>query len=159
MAEAFSKHKKILVTILLLNIGLVATHEGEFWPFSIYPMFSQAGKQWSRGLVERVSDTSAVDLWQTKPLNSIKGRVLPLQQYNIHEIDFANYINKTYDWDEKRLNGLRSTFRINNYSDQMWLATRVTGYLTEADTVAIEAIPLFLFTPDTTIKNPYLFTD
>lgn len=144
--------------MLLVNIVLVATHDGEFWPFSIYPMFSQAGRQWSRGVIEQVEDTSAINLWETKPLAEIEDRVLPLKKYNIHEIDFANYINKTEIWTEERLFGLRNTFGINNYKDQKWMVTRVTGYLV-GDSVAIDAIPLFLYTADTTIKNPHLFSD
>lgn len=120
-------------------------------------MFSQGGKQWTRGVVERVDDPTRADLWQTKPLHEIRDRVLPLKDYNIHEIDYANYINKTKVWNDESLNGLRSVFQIDDYEDETWIATRVTGYLTETDSVVVEAIPLFLFTADTTIKNPLLF--
>lgn len=157
--ESFKKHKKILIWTLVVNIVLVATHLGEFWPFSIFPMFSQAGKEWSRGVVEQVSDSSRTDLWKTKPITEIEDRVLPLKDYGIHEIDFANFITKTKVWNEKRLNGLRSTFQIDQYPGEMWLATRVRGYMNEQDSVVIEAIPMFLFTADTTIKNPHLFSE
>ncbi len=138
---------------------MLATHEGEFWPFSIYPMFSQAGNPWSRGLVEEVQDTTREDLWDIKPLHEVEDRVLTLKDYGIHEIDFANYISKTKVWDEEKINGLRSTFQIDKYPGKMWMATRVTGYLTEDDSVVIETIPMFLFTADTTIKNPTLFQE
>ncbi|MFP8488062.1 hypothetical protein ACKGJO_03100 [Gracilimonas sp. Q87] len=157
--ESFKKHKKILIWTLVVNIVLVATHLGEFWPFSIFPMFSQAGKEWSRGVVEQVSDSSRTDLWKTKPITEIEDRVLPLKDYGIHEIDFANFITKTKVWNEKRLNGLRSTFQIDQYPGEMWLATRVRGYMNEQDSVVIEAIPMFLFTADSTIKNPHLFSE
>lgn len=122
-------------------------------------MFSQAGKEWSRGVVEQVNDSTRADLWQTKPLEEIEGRILPLKDYGIHEIDFANFITKTKVWNEKRLNGMRSTFQIDQYPDEMWLATRVRGYMNEEDSVVIEAIPMFLFTADTTIKNPNMFSE
>ncbi|MTI88609.1 MAG: hypothetical protein FH748_11630 [Balneolaceae bacterium] len=122
-------------------------------------MFSQAGNPWSRGVVERVTDSTRTDLWQTKPIEAIENRILPLKDYGIHEIDFANYISKTKNWDKGKLNGLRTTFQIDKYPGEMWLATRVRGYLTEEDSVVIEAIPMFLFTADTTIKNPLLFPD
>ncbi len=144
---------------LLINILLVATHLGEFWPFSIFPMFSQAGKEWSRGVVEQVEDSSRADLWETKSISEIENRILPLKDYGIHEIDFANFITKTKVWNEKRLNGMRSTFQIDQYPGEMWLATRVRGYMDERDSVVIEAIPMFLFTADTTIKNPHLFPE
>lgn len=152
------KYKRIIAVILVLNILLVATHEGEFWPFSIYPMFSQAGKPWSRGVVENVQDTSRTNLWETKPIGEISNRILPLEKYGIHEIDFANYISKTKNWDAKKINGLRSTFQIDDHPGEMWLATRVTGSLNENGTVIIKAIPMFLFTADSTYKNPNLFS-
>ena len=120
-------------------------------------MFSQAGNPWSRGLIEEVQDSSRTDLWEIKPLEEIENRVLTMEDYGIHEIDFANYISKTKVWDDGKLNGLRSTFQIDQYPGKMWMATRVRGYLTENDSVVIETIPMFLFTADTTIKNPNLF--
>ena len=153
------KHKRIIVTVLVINILLVSTHEGEFWPFSIFPMFSQAGKPWSRGVVEDVQDTTRTDLWETKPIAEIENRILPLQQYGIHEIDFANYISKTKTWNQERINGLRSTFQIDQYPGEIWIATRVTGHINEQDSVVIKAIPMFLFTADTTLKNPNLFAN
>ncbi len=153
-----TKHKRIIGIVLLINILLVSTHEGEFWPFSIFPMFSQAGNPWSRGIVENVQDTTRADMWTSKPLTEIDDRILPLEEYGIHEIDYANYISKTKDWTPKKINGLRSTFQIDQYPDQMWMATRVVGSLTERDSVQIEAIPMFLFTADTTLKNPHLFS-
>lgn len=157
--ETFKKHKKILLWTLVVNIVLVATHLGEFWPFSIFPMFSQAGKEWSRGVVEQVSDSTRSDLWQTKSITEIEDRILPLKDYGIHEIDFANFITKTKVWNEKRLNGMRSTFQIDQHPGEMWLATRVRGYMNDQDSVVIEAIPMILFTADTTIKNPHLFSE
>lgn len=153
----FTKYKRIIGAVLLLNILLVATHEGEFWPFSIYPMFSQAGKPWSRGVVEDVRDTTRTDLWETKPIEAINHRILPLEDYGIHEIDFANYISKTQNWNAQKINGLRSTFQISDYPGEMWMATRVVGSINEQNSVVIKAIPMFLFSADSTYKNPNLF--
>lgn len=153
------KHKRIVGVVLLVNILLVSTHLGEFFPFSIFPMFSQAGKPWSRGVVENVQDTTRANLWETKPIGEIEDRVLPLQKYGIHSIDYANYISKTKDWTPKKINGLRSTFQIDQHPGQMWMATRVVGSITEQDSVVIKAIPMFLFTADTTYKNPRLFSN
>ena len=33
----------LLVSLFMLQTLLVSTHLGEFWPFSIYPMFSRGG--------------------------------------------------------------------------------------------------------------------
>lgn len=153
------KYKRIIFTVLFINILLVSTHEGEFWPFSIFPMFSQAGIPWSRGVVENVQDTSRANLWETKSIGTIDHRILPLEKYGIHSIDFANYISKTKNWDNKKINGLRSTFGINDHPGQMWMATRVTGAINEQDSIEIKAIPMFLFTADTTYKKPNLFSE
>jgi hypothetical protein len=153
------KHKRIISAVLLVNILLVSTHQGEFWPFSIFPMFSQAGKDWSRGVVENVQDTTLSNLWNTKSITEIEDRILPLQEYGIHEIDFANYISKTKKWNSQRINGLRSTFQIDQYPDQMWMATRVVGTFDQQNEVVVKAIPMFLFTADTTLKNPLLFPE
>ncbi|MCW9707360.1 hypothetical protein [Fodinibius salsisoli] len=153
------KYKHIIYTVLLINIVLVSTHEGEFWPFSIFPMFSQAGIPWSRGVVENVQDTTRADLWDSKPITAIDNRILPLEKHGIHSIDYANYISKTKDWNTKKINGLRSTFGIDNHPGQMWMATRVVGSINEQDSVVIQAIPMFLFTADSTYKNPRLFSE
>lgn len=151
--------KRLLVITFIINAILVSTHEGEFWPFSIFPMFSQAGQPWSRGVVEQVQDEHRPDLWEIKPLEEIEQRVLPLENYGIHEIDFANFISKTTVWDQKRINGLRSTFSIEQYPDQKWMATRVKGFLTDDNEVTIRTYPMLLVTADTTYKNPNIFTD
>lgn len=153
-----STHKRIIGIVLIINILLVSTHEGEFWPFSIFPMFSQTGNPWSRGVVENVQDTTRANLWETKSISDIDDRILPLEEYGIHEIDYANYISKTKTWDTDKIIGLRSTFQIDQHPGQMWMATRVVGALTEQDSVEIKAIPMFLFTADTTIKNSNLFS-
>ena len=155
--QIFNKHKKIVLVVFLISALLLATHKGEFWPFSIFPMFSTAGQPWSRALVEEVRDTTRSDLWEVKPLQSIENRVLSLDKYGVYEIDFANYMNKTQNWDQNKINGLRSTLQINNHPDKMWMATKVTGKLSSSDSITVQTVPLILFTADTTILNPLLF--
>ena len=48
------KALRITLGTLIVYALLVATHLGEFWPFSIYPMFSQAGNPWSRAVVREM---------------------------------------------------------------------------------------------------------
>ncbi|MDX1586597.1 MAG: hypothetical protein R3222_07630, partial [Balneolaceae bacterium] len=76
--KKFTKYKFILIAVLVVNIALVATHEGEFWPFSIFPMFSQAGNPWSRGVLERVDNRNDTSIWATKTISDIKDRVVSL---------------------------------------------------------------------------------
>ena len=151
------KMKLLLIAAFLVNVLLVSTHKGEFWPFSIFPMFSQAGNPWSRGVVENVENPDRPDLWDTKPLQSISDRVVPLSEHGINDIDYANFISKTEDWNRKRIQALRDMFQIEQREKEMWLATRVRGRLTEEASVGVAAIPMFLLTPDTTYKNPNIF--
>lgn len=157
--DNFSKYKRILFSVLILNILLVSTHEGEFWPFSIFPMFSQAGNLWSRGVVEQVDTTQTSDIWKTKTIPEIENRVLSLDSIGVDAIDYANFVSKTKEWNPKRVKALRDLLKIENYPGSMWMATRVQGYLTENDSVVVEAIPLFLVTQDTTFQNPLLFSN
>lgn len=157
--DNFSKYKRILFSVLILNILLVSTHEGEFWPFSIFPMFSQAGNPWSRGVVQQVETTQTSDIWKTKTIPEIENRVLSLDSIGVDAIDYANFVSKTKEWNPKRVKALRDLLKIENYPGSMWMATRVQGYLTENDSVVVEAIPLFLVTQDTTFQNPLLFSN
>lgn len=47
--------------VLVVYALLVATHLGEFWPFSIYPMFSQAGTPWTRAVVRELPSQTDPD--------------------------------------------------------------------------------------------------
>jgi hypothetical protein len=155
--NGFKKHKKILAVVLLINILLVATHEGEFWPFSIFPMFSQAGNPWSRALVIEVDDAPEEQLWETVSLEEINGRFISLYGHGVDAIDYANFISKTKDWNDRRLNALRGLLDAESLGDKKWLIARVDGYLTESDSVVVSSVPLFLLTADSTYKNPKLF--
>ncbi len=153
----YTKYKKILIAVLVINVILVATHEGEFWPFSIFPMFSQAGNPWTRAMVQQVDDRQMEDLWSVRPLHEVSDRAVAIEDYGVDQIDYSNFISKTTDWNQKRIQSLRTYLDIDNLPEQKWLITKVDGYLTEADSVIVEATPLFLFTSDSTFKNPNIF--
>ncbi|HMB97966.1 MAG TPA: hypothetical protein VKM36_05755 [Balneolaceae bacterium] len=155
--DLFSRHKKILAGILLINILLVATHEGEFWPFSIFPMFSQAGNPWSRALVIEVDNPSDEQLWGSVSLEEVNGRFISLYGHGVDAIDYANFISKTKEWNDRRVKALRDLLDAESLGDKKWLIARVDGHLTETDSVVVSTVPLFLLTADSTHKNPKLF--
>lgn len=157
--ERFTKYKFILLVTLIINTLLVATHKGEFWPFSIFPMFSQAGNEWSRGLVQTVDHIDEPTIWNKKSILAIEDRVLSLDSIGVDAIDYANFISKTKEWNPKRIKALRDLLDINNYSEAKWMITRVNGYLNQKDSVIVEATPLLLFTEDTTYLNPHIFSN
>lgn len=152
--ERYTKYKYILIVTLIINALLVATHEGEFWPFSIFPMFSQAGNPWSRAVVQQVDSVSDTTIWNTKPLSEIENRVISLDSIGVDAIDFANFVSKTKNWNQKRVQALRDLVDINEHPEAKWMATQVKGSMVDDDSVVVEAIPLILVTKDTTYYNP-----
>lgn len=155
--DSFSKYKKILLWVLIVNFLLVSTHKGEFWPFSIFPMFSQAGNPWARAVVEQVDNMPQQKLWNSRTLHELNNGVVALNEYGIDTIDYANFVSKTDDWNPKRVQALRDLLDIENIGNQKWMITKVEGHLTKNDSVVVNSTPLFVFTPDTTLYNPSVF--
>lgn len=154
----YTKFKRILGAVLLVNILLVGTHEGEFWPFSIFPMFSQAGNPWTRGVVERVGDPSAEGIWKPRTLEELRGGAVGLYERGVDPIDFANFVGKTREWDRDRTEALRELLDARELRDTYWAVHRVRGYLAEGDSVVVESTPLMILSADTTIRNPKIFS-
>ena len=150
-----TRARTLLLGTLLAYGLLVATHKGEFWPFSIYPMFSQAGNPWSRAVVREVSETTAVPWNTVSSFDALPGTPFPLAEHGIDPIDLANFVSKTETWDANRLNGLRTMF-YDRVDQQDLLVVRVNGRLVGQDTVALEYVPYVLMRTDTTALNPRL---
>jgi len=154
----YRKSIRVIGGVLVVYALLVATHLGEFWPFSIYPMFSQAGNPWSRSLVREMppemADAEALS-WSSTTLADVPGAPYPLVPRGINQNDVANYVSKTKTWTPERIRGLRSIFAKNRELPAPLLVLRVRGELA-GDSVAVQATPVMLFAPDTTYLNPSL---
>lgn len=144
-----------LITFLLSGI-LLATHEGEYWPFSIYPMFSKAGNPWTRAIVTDVSNVDSSEVWQTTSLNEINGTVESILDAGVDQIDFSNFVSKTKNWDEKRVQALRTMLGEQHFRNEDWMIFKVRGRLVGEDSVTVQVTPYLLFKSDTTLFNPYL---
>lgn len=142
--------------ILLVYALLVATHRGEFWPFSIYPMFSQAGKPWTRALVQDVSQTPDSLMWQPSGLDDTPGPVVALTQTGAEQIDFSNFVSKTKNWNNNRRRALITMFGRENIGTSSWMVSKVKGRLTPQDSVIVEVMPFLLVRRDTVLRNPNL---
>ena len=140
---------------LVVYALLVATQLGEFWPFSIYPMFSQAGNPWTRAMVREMPSQTDPDTlsWDAVSLQRLPGASYPLAPKGINQNDVANYVSKTDQWSDERVQGLRSLFFKNRSVNSSLLVYRVRGELV-ADSVSISATPVLLFTPDASHLNP-----
>lgn len=155
MSPALRRAGRFLLGTLLVFALLVATHRGEFWPFSIYPMFSQAGDPWSRAVVRDLSsDTSSLQ-WEAMSLNDVPGRPFALRPNGVNNIDLANFVSKTERWTPKRREGLRSLFR-SHLPDHDLLVMRVNGRMVEGDSIEVEFVPYVHMTSDSTVLHPKL---
>lgn len=135
---------------------LVAPHEGEFWPFSIYPMFSQAGNPWTRAMVIDVTDYDADEIWETHSLEDLRGEPVPVGKYGVDQIDYSNFMSKTRNWTEPRRMALIQMFGAENIGSQKWMASKVHGKMVGEDSVAVQIQPFLLFTADSVYMNPHL---
>lgn len=153
-----SRSIKITLITFILSGVLLATHEGEYWPFSIYPMFSQAGNPWVRAIVSDVSSTDESNLWDIRSLDNIQGKVVSIKAAGVDQIDFSNFVSKTTDWNTKRIQALRTMLGESNFDNQDWMIFKVKGKLIGTDSVVVETVPYLLFRADSSFFNPNLST-
>ena len=158
--NALSSERRAMRAIgvtLLVYVVLVATHLGEFWPFSIYPMFSQAGNPWSRAIVRDISGSDAEAIrWAPVPPESLPGDPVALTDHRVDPIDLANFVSKTEVWDENRVEGLRNMFRADALAGQKLLVMRARGRFNEADSVILQFEPYVAIFNDGAVVNPTL---
>ena len=154
---------RILLVTLALYVGLVATHLGEFWPFSIYPMFSKTGRPWSRAIVRVVSAEAPESFdWSTVPIDAMPGEGFALKDHDIDPIDLANFVSKTRSWDAERVQGLHQMFarELKGDTDLLLLVMRVNGRLERdgsgKEDVVLEAVPYVMLDTERGYANPDL---
>ncbi len=138
-----------LATALAWGV-LVAAHEGEFYPFSIFPMFSQAGKPWTRVLVQE-AEAPPYD-WSYRGLDSLNG-LIPLLPLGVPQNDVSTFVGKTTEWDGASGHTLGRFMAPATRRYEAVLVYRVTGRLA-GDVASIQAHPLAFATADTLIFSP-----
>ena len=137
---------------LLVYAALVSTHEGEFWPFSIYPMFSRAGQPWHRVVAREVAPDAPV-AWAAVHSDSLPGRPFGLMTRGVEPIDLADLINKTDRWTPARINALRRL--LHTEREHRLIIVRADGELTD-DEVVVGYRPFALVHRDTVRLHPDL---
>lgn len=139
--EQTNKARTALLGVLLVYALTVATHLGEFWPFSIYPMFSQAGNPWSRSLVRELAPDDTI-AWETVTLDALPGQPYGVASGGVDAIDLANFVSKTKVWDTDRVAALKLMLLADPPRTPLdLLVFRVRARLTETDSVAVLATP------------------
>lgn len=159
MSDPLRRAGRLLLCTFLVYGVLVATHRGEFWPFSIYPMFSQAGNPWSRAVVRDVSEADRPPPWTPSSRRNLPGRPFALQSLRISNIDLSNFVSKTDTWTPQRVDGLRSQFS-DHLADHTLLVMRVNGRMREGrDSVVVEYVPYVYLHADSSALHPKLRPD
>lgn len=159
---------RLVIGTLVVYALLVATHRGEFWPFSIYPMFSQAGQPWSR-VVVRTLDADTVRWRSTAVPEALPGEPFALAPRGINPNDLSEYLTQAQRRETDRGTVLRQMFRGHvalpakesragrgDETHPQLLVVRVKGRLADGDSIAIRFVPHVLLRPDTTLLNPHV---
>lgn len=155
-----NKARTTIWSVLFVYALTVAVNLGEFWPFSIYPMFSQAGNPWSRSMVREVTADDSLS-WDVTPLADVPGLPYGVRSGGVDPIDLANFVSKTEVWDQDRVAALSLMLLADPPREPLRLMVyRVRARLTEEDSVAITATPYVLvgtdLVPDVSHLNPEL---
>jgi hypothetical protein len=150
------KKTLLLLSATLLAYGvLVSTHLGEFWPFSIFPMFSKAGGAWSRAIVRDVPADGGVSWESMAAASSLPGEPFPLLDHGMNAIDLSHFVWTEEAWDSTRLDQLHRLFAPYQAEHRL-LVVRVDGRTDDGDSVVIAFTPLALLTADAVELNPRL---
>ena len=144
------KARSGLLVLLVLYALTCAAHEGEFWPFSIYPMFSRAGHPWTRALVRGVERTPPP--WETREIDALPGRPVALRDIGVFQNDLANYLARTPSWNEASVAGLASMFAADLEESNL-IVYRVEGRIA-GGSPRIRATPVLCLTANGAMLNP-----
>lgn len=137
---------RALGVLSIVGVALLATHLGEFWPYSIYPMFSVAGRPWRRAIARDVSDVPTESLWEVRTVETLAGRPFAVAEHGIPQIDFTEFINHSRRWDAARVAGIRALFA-GPLRTKTLLVYEVRGDVDEAGNAHTRAEPVVLLAP------------
>mgnify|MGYP006919622057 CR=1 FL=1 len=143
----------LVMAVMCVYVLTVATNLGEFWPFSIYPMFSQGGKSWTRSLVREMPSSDSVS-WDATSLENLPGTPFSVKANGVDPIDLANLVSKTVTWDSIRVAALEKMMFGGAVPDRNLMIFKVQGRLTDQDDVEVSATPFVLISPGRDQINP-----
>ena len=155
MERPYRRARNLLAGLFLTCALLTATHLGEFWPYSIYPMFSQGGKPWVRSLIRDVSADPDAGLWRVATAEALPGQPFALAAAGASQNDLSDFLSKSTDWGARRVATMRKVLGPDAYTKDL-LVMRVDGRLGEGDAVDVTYTPFLLLTPDSAYFNPNL---
>lgn len=152
MKEAVARRRTVraVACVVVLYGVLVSTHAGEFWPFSIYQMFSQAGQTWTRVLVRSVPP-DGLPLWETTSLDDAPGAPFPLAEFGLRANDLASLIQEPVT--PADLETLHQLLR-PHVADQPLLVLRAVGSRGSDHHIDVRVTPFAVAYPDTLLVSP-----
>ena len=153
--SATKKARNTISAVLAVYVLTVALNLGEFWPFSIFPMFSQGGNPWSRALVREMPPEEFIS-WDAVGLDDLPGIPFGVASKGIDPIDLANFVSKTQRWDSIRVRALSIMLFASDAPDRRLLVFRVQAQLLDGGEVEIEATPYVLIAPGGALLNPII---
>lgn len=157
---AYRKAGRLLLVVLSVYGLLVATHDGEFWPFSVYQMFSSAGRPWTRMLIRDVPSIPPATLrWTPEDMADLSGRPFAMREHGVPQNDVAAYVVQTAQWTPARGEGLRAMLGYETASERVLAVYRIEGSLAQDGAVAVTCTPVLYLTPDTLLVNPHFDAD
>ena len=156
MTDPYGRAGRVPGTTFVVMALLVTTHLGEFWPFSIFPMFSQGGKPWIPSHVREVEVVEDGQQWlPVSNVEALPGIPYALDDAGINQNDMANFLFKSKTWDAARVAGMRRLFG-DDLDLRNLLIYRVDGRLADLDSVEMVYTPFLFLTPESTYFNPNL---
>lgn len=147
--------------VLVVWALTVLPHHGEFWPFSIYPMFARAGQPWTNALVIEVDPRGlpGESPWGPWRSEQLPGAIYPAASAGVSAIDLAQMVKLTSAasaWSEQRVGLFRKLFAPALSDGRSLLLVRADGRLSDAGEAEVALTGLLLLTPDGDALNPQL---
>ena len=137
----------------------VATHLGEFWPFSIYPMFSRAGRPWTRAMMVDITDSPELENWGPWSLDDLPGTPFPTREVGVSANDLAKFVQLTKSWTDERISALRELYSAPLAQKRRLMLLKAEGRFvegTEGREVSISLVGLVRLSATQALVNPQL---
>jgi hypothetical protein len=90
--EPGARFRALALVILGAYALLVGLHRGEFFPFSIFPMFSGAGRPWVRATVRDLEGETATLSCAPVPAEELPGQPFAISTLGLDQKDLSNFL-------------------------------------------------------------------
>lgn len=153
--DPYVKAGRILLSVFIVYAVLVATNRGEFWPFSIYPMFSSAEQPWIQAVVRDVpADPAGKMPWIPVEMSQLPGDVVVLDERRVPANDVAALFQHSGRWTTPVADQLRALLGQAPSGGHAFVLFRVEEKRADEEKIRILCTPVAYLFPDSTRVNP-----